>query len=215
MSELIPPIEASIRQAVAHQFQTRFGVMPVIAQSSDDILRAKAQRVGNKELTYPIAYIKLGALRRPSQGFFNRYLHRRGLIYSMGNKQNTALAMRVLNIHQDFEVTIEVDRAEGPENSVDFFVRRWMFVAETRGLSVKVRYGGTSKSDGTTIGGAVFGVPVTLNSDLTYPERQAVTNEDSCYRLVGSGTIMGFISELEPKPVGIVREINIDGRVGE
>ncbi len=118
-------------------------------------------------------------------------------------------------MHQDFEVTIETDRAEGPEGSVDFFIRRWMFVAENRGLSVKVRYGGTKDDSGKTIGGAVFGVPVTLNSDMTYPERQAVTNEDSCYRLVGSGTIMGFISEIEPKPVGIVREINIDGRIGE
>lgn len=102
------------------------------------------------------------------------------------NSDGTQFKMaRVIPANFDFEVTFHTNKYDGIDvSTVSGFARRWFFARRNGSINFTVNYGLYN-----------FPVTYTVSESLPLPPRESPTDQESVYKVVGTVTVQGFISE--------------------
>ena len=194
----LQPIDNFIREGFASQIKKQFRC-PTIFVSSPDKLRNLQTLLGNKQPEYPYIFLAVQSMAPNPDSYLNVGLLRQGLPVRINTDNQQVQMVRLVPTNFEVEVTYITNKYSGQElDSVEGYVRRWLFSRRNGALQFNVDYGMTRLS-----------ISYSLTDSVPIQPRDNPTDSESIYQVVTNATIHGYVSEPELGTRGIINQIQL------
>lgn len=195
MQQQIVPIDALIREGFIKKLGSQFNVAAAFVSSPDKT--RLIQRLQQKELKYPYMFLLEQQVTAASTRYSTNRLARQGVPVQLSADGKQYAMARVIPVDFDIEVTYVTNKYTGIDtDSVNGFLRRWMFIRRNGSVNFTVNYGLTS-----------FPVAYTAMESITLPPRESPADQEPVYQIVATLTVQGYVSEPMTGTRGRINEI--------
>jgi hypothetical protein len=192
----IPPIDNFIREGFALQMKKQFRC-PAIFVSSIDKLRTLQMHLGGETPSYPYIFMAIQSTSPNNDSFMSGRLARQGVPVSLNTDNNQFQMVRLLPANFEIEILYITNKYSSVDtDSVEGYVRRWLFARRNGSLGFTVDYGLTQ-----------LGITYNLVESVPLPPRENPADQESIYQITTTATVHGFISEPELGSRGRINQI--------
>ncbi len=185
------------------RFQQVFKTVGVWSSSADQIRGIEKAQEG-KRVEYPYAFFRLSSMARNPESFNSHYLARHGLVFTIDTDGNVGKKVKLLPVIYETEVEFVTNRFDQSESSVTTYVTRWLMASRLGHLKFDIRYGRVS-----------LGINVELAESLSTTSRENPTESETSYKIVGTASIKGYVSEAMVQEQQIVKNVEAFGALKE
>jgi hypothetical protein len=196
---VIEPIDSLVLAGFQQRFQQVFGCPCVYINQNDKTKILERVFGQGKDITYPYAWFTIQSLS-PNYETYNAHpLGRRGITLNVAS-QTTINTVRIMPTVFDIEVNYVTNKAESVgQGSVLAFARRWLLARRFGYLKYTTKYGNMQ-----------FGIHVTLDEQVPFPQRENITEAETKYDVVLHAQIKGYTSEPVLGTQGKINKINLN-----
>jgi hypothetical protein len=180
----IEPIDKLIKEGFAKQITRQFRA-PAVYTASVDTVRSLQKLQGNDPVEYPYIFLNVQQWSAASDRYNPNRLARQGVPVLLNSNGTQFQMARVIPVNFDIELEFRTNKYDGIDTtSVDGIARRWMFMRRNGSINFTVNYGLQD-----------FPVTYTAGESLPLPPRESPTDQEPVYKIVGTITVQGYISE--------------------
>lgn len=196
--QIIQPIENFIFNGIVNRLQQTFGCFVLFCNSENKILELKQK---NPNVRYPYILASLNSVAFTSDFYNSNYLARRGIVIRYADSENALAKIKLMPATFDIKVEYYTDKNSG-DNSVLFFMKRWMFARRLGYLKFNIKYGSS------------FACAVQMDESVSQPVKGQETDNSAFYLVEANLQINGFVSEPQILTDGVVNDFAASVRVG-
>lgn len=193
----IQPIENFIFEGVVKRLQQVFGCYVQYCNSPDTLLEMQKIR---KQVSFPYLLFSLSGISAMDQHYHTNYLARHGLRINQSTA-NVSQKVKLLPCKFEFNCNYYTDVNAG-NNSVLFFMKRWLFARRLGYMKFTVNYGSNS-----------YGCTVELDESVSQPEKDAQPDAYSFFKVDTRFSVLGFISEEQVQTEGVITTVRTELKV--
>ena len=197
--EKIQPIENFIFDGAVKRLQQTFGCYVQYCNSPDTVLEMQKIR---KQVNFPYLLFSLSGMSAIPGYYNSNYLSRHGLMISH-TTDNVLQKVKLLPCKFDFNCNYYTDIHAG-QNSVLFFMKRWLFAQRLGYLKFKVKYGSYT-----------YGCHVELDDSISQPEKDMQTESYSYFKTDCRFSVVGYISEPQVLTDGVITTVRTELKVDD
>ena len=194
----LQPIEEFVYSGFAKRYYQVFNAQPIFVTAYDKA-KAVEKAFEGKVPTYPIGIITPVSIDQNVESYATNMLARRGLATIVDD--GALYSVKILPALLELEIEYRTLRFSGTDDSVLAYIKRWLFARRIGSLKFNVDYGRLA-------------LPIDVmpnSSNVAIPARESTVEAETCYKIVTSITLKGYISEAELAQQGIVKEIIVNG----
>lgn len=193
----LQPIDNFVREGFAKQITNQFRC-PAIFVSSPDKTRNLQTLLGNKTPEYPYIFLTIQSMAPNPDSYLNLSLLRQGIPVRINTDNNQAQLVRLAPTNFEIEVTYITNKYSGDLDSVEGYVRRWLFARRNGSLQFNINYGMSQLS-----------ISYLLGDSVPIQPRDSPTDAESVYQVITTATVHGYVSEPELGTRGIINQIQL------
>lgn len=194
----ISPIDDYIKEGFSQQMIEQFRC-PAIFVSSPDKLRNLQTLLGNSQPSYPYIFLFVQSVGPNINSYATNRFARQGIRVALNTDNNQFQMARLIPVVFEIEVSFITDKMASDEvDSVNGFIRRWLFARRNGSLQFNVNYGLTSVS-----------ISYTLSDTVPIQPRESPTDQESFYTVVTTASVQGYVSEPELGTRGRINQIQL------
>ena len=130
--------------------------------------------------------------------YLNLSLLRQGIPVRINTDNNQAQLVRLVPTNFEIEVTYITNKYSGDLDSVEGYVRRWLFARRNGSLQFNINYGMSQLS-----------ISYLLGDSVPIQPRDSPTDAESVYQVITTATVHGYVSEPELGTRGIINQIQL------
>jgi hypothetical protein len=197
--DTIQPVDGFVKDGFARKMTEQFRA-PSMFVSSPDALKNLKVILGNKQPEYPYIFLRQQSVGLNTESYNGHRLVREGIPVQF-SKNQFQLA-RVLPVKIAVEITFITNKQSGGLDSVDGFVRRYLFACRNGSIAFTVGYGLTS-----------LPITYTLDETVNTSPRENPAEAESVYQVVTNATVHGYVSEPVLGTRGRIQDIILSDEV--